>query len=159
MAQNEAKDPPKRVQEAPKRPKKVIPNRRGGVPPVYPHPRGAIWDPKMAPKPIPKRSNIETKIEDETEATQDDLGAVLERSWVDLGPILGSILAKKYWKTYYFVKNRFFEHKSVRRRFRDQLGPKKAPKMTSQMGPRSTPKRTKIDIKILINFDANPKGR
>ena len=28
MAQNEAKDPPKRVQEAPKRPKKVIPNRK-----------------------------------------------------------------------------------------------------------------------------------
>ena len=28
MAQNEAKDPPKRVQEAPERPKKVIPNRK-----------------------------------------------------------------------------------------------------------------------------------
>ena len=79
----------------------------GGVPPVYPHPRGAIWDPKMAPKPIPKRSKIDAKIEDEKKATQDDLGAVLERSWFDLGPTLGSILAKKYWKTYYFVKNTF----------------------------------------------------
>ena len=28
MAQNEAKDAPKRLQEAPKRPKKVIPNRK-----------------------------------------------------------------------------------------------------------------------------------
>ena len=28
MAQNDAKDAPKRLQEAPKRPKKVIPNRK-----------------------------------------------------------------------------------------------------------------------------------
>ena len=89
--------------------------------------REAIWDPKTAPKSIPKRSKIEAKIQDDEKAIQDDLGPVLERSWVDLGPILGSILSKNHWKTYCFVKNRFFEGKSVRRRFRDQLGPKKAP--------------------------------
>ena len=42
---------------------------------------------------MPKRSKIEAKIQHPKKATQDDLGAVLERSWVDLGPILGSIWA------------------------------------------------------------------
>ena len=63
------------------------------------NPLGAIWDPKTAPKSIPKRSKIEAKIQDEKKATQDDLGPILERSWVDLGPILGSIWAKNQWKT------------------------------------------------------------
>ena len=58
--------------------------------------RGAIWEAKMAPKPIPKRSKIEAKIQDEKKETQDDLGPILQRSWVDLGPILGFILANKY---------------------------------------------------------------
>ena len=47
----------------------------------------------------PKRLKIEAKIQDEKKAIQDDLGPVLERSWVDLGPILGSILSKNHWKT------------------------------------------------------------
>ena len=90
-------------------------------------PRGSIWEAKTAPKPTPKRSKIEAKIEEAKKAIQDDLGPVLERSRVDLGPSLGSILAIFYWKTYYFVNNHSFEDKPVRRRFRDQLGPKKAP--------------------------------
>ena len=60
-----------------------------------------------------------------------------------------------------FVEHIFFEDKTVRRRFRDQLGPKKAPKCPQhepKRGPRSTPKRPKIDIKIDMNFDANPRG-
>ena len=46
-----------------------------------------------------------------------------------------------------FVNIHFFEDKSVRRRFRDQLGPKKAPtlpKMTPKRDPRSSPNRPKI---------------
>ena len=35
---------------------------RGGVPPVYPHPRGAIWEAKSAPKSIPKQLKTEANI-------------------------------------------------------------------------------------------------
>ena len=52
---------------------------------------------------------------------------ILDTSWSDLGPILGSIWAKNHRKTSYFVTNHFFDEKTTRRRFRDQLGPKKAP--------------------------------
>ena len=51
-------------------------------------PRSAIWEAKMTPKPIPKRSKIEAKIQETKKAIQDDLGPVLGRYWVDLGPIL-----------------------------------------------------------------------
>ena len=108
MAQNEAKDAPKRLQEAPKRLKKAIPNRKTKKgpnqddpktvldrPPVDYHqfapPRGSIWEAKSVPKSIPKRLKTEAKFQDDEKAIQDDLGPVLERSWVDLGPILGSI--------------------------------------------------------------------
>ena len=110
MTQNEAKDVPTRLQEAPKRPQKVIPNRKtekgpnqddpktvldppgGGVPPVWCHPRGSIWEAKTAATSTPNRSKIEAKIQDEKKAIQGDLRPVLERSWVDLGPISASIL-------------------------------------------------------------------
>ena len=56
------------------------------------------------------------------------------RSWTRLGAILGRFgapsWAKKRLKPFILkglVKNHFFEDKTVRRRFRDQLGPKKAP--------------------------------
>ena len=95
---------------------------------AQPPPPGSIWEPKTAPKPTPKRSKIEAKVQDDKRTIQDDLGPVLERSWVDLGPILGSSLAKKHYKkTQCFVSNHFFDDKTVRRQFRDQLGPKKAP--------------------------------
>ena len=117
MPQNEATDAPKRLQEALKSPQKVIPNGKmkkgpnqdypktdldstgGGVPPVYPHPRGSIWEAKTAPRATPKRSKIEANKQDEKKPIQDDLGPILERSWFDLGPILGSILSKNHWKT------------------------------------------------------------
>ena len=63
---------------------------------VKPPSRAPTWEPKTTPKPTPKRSKIEVKNQDEKEAIQDDLGPVLGRSWVDLGPILGSILVQKY---------------------------------------------------------------
>ena len=52
-------------------------------------PQNCKIEAKMAPKPTPKRSNIEAKIQDEKKAIQDDLGPVLERSWVVLGRHLG----------------------------------------------------------------------
>ena len=70
----------------------------GPISTAQPPPPGAIWEAKTAPKPIPKRSKIEAKIQDEKKAIQDDLGSVLGRSWVDLGPILGSFLVKNHWK-------------------------------------------------------------
>ena len=73
---------------------------------------------------------------------------------------MGARRPQKYWKTYYFVQHHFFEDKTVRRRFWDQLRPTKAPrgaKMTPKRDPRSTPKRPKTDIKIELNFDAKTK--
>ena len=79
------------------------------------------------PKRSLKRSKIKAKIEKRKKAIQDDQGPVLERSWSLSGRHVGARRPQKYWKTYYFVQNHFFEDKTVRRRFRDQLGPKKAP--------------------------------
>ena len=70
---------------------------------------------------------------------------------------MGARRPQKYWKTYYFVHNHFFEDKTLRRRFWDQLRPTRAPKgakRTPKRDPRSTPKRPKTDIKIELNFDA-----
>ena len=113
MAQNEAKDAPKRppkttrrgTQEAqksdpeskdekrtePRRSQDRLgpPTRR--LPPAQRRPRGSTWEAKMVPKPTPKRSKFEAKIQDEKKAIQDDLGPVLERSWVDLGCHLGRL--------------------------------------------------------------------
>ena len=47
MAQNDAKDAPKRLQEAPKRPKKVIPNRKTKKGPNRDDPKTAL-DPRGA---------------------------------------------------------------------------------------------------------------
>ena len=89
------------------------------------------------------------------------------RSWVRLEPImscLGCHLEALETLWHYacrcFVKIHFFDVKTVRRRFRGQLGPKKAPrgpKMTPKRDPRSTPKRPKTDIKIDLNFNAKTK--
>ena len=49
------------------------------------------------------------KTKSKKEALEDRLGAVLGRSWVVLGAVLGSFLVVLYWKTYYFVKNSVFE--------------------------------------------------
>ena len=52
-------------------------------------PRGSIWEPKSAPKRNQKQSKIEAKNQDDKKTIQDDLGPVLERSWVVLGRHLG----------------------------------------------------------------------
>ena len=54
----------------------------------------------------------------------------LDPSWSDLRSFWSAILGEKTPEAVYlkgFVKNHFFEDKTVRRRFRDQLRPKKAP--------------------------------
>ena len=84
-------------------------------------PRGSIWEAKMAPESIPKRSKIEAKIQDEKKATQDDLGPILERSWVDLGPILGLWNRSKHYACRCFVNIHFFDVKTVRRRLWDDF--------------------------------------
>jgi hypothetical protein len=127
---------------------------------LFPHPEGSIWAPQNDPKRSRKRSKIEAKIESRKKAIHDDQGPVLERSWSLWGRHVGARRPQKYWKTYYFVQNHFFEDKTVRKRFRDQLKRKNAPsgaKTTPKRDPRSTPKRPKIDIKIDINFDAKTK--
>ena len=62
---------------------------QGAGAPVRALPWGAIWEAKTTPKPTPKRSKIEAKIQDEKKTIQDDLGPVLERSRVVLGRHLG----------------------------------------------------------------------
>ena len=52
-------------------------------------PPGAIWEAKSAQKRNPKRSKIEAKNKEDKITIQDDLGPVLERSWVVLGRRLG----------------------------------------------------------------------
>ena len=42
-------------------------------------------------------------------ALEDRLGAVLGRSWLVLGVVLGSFLLILYWFLYYFVTNEVFE--------------------------------------------------
>ena len=89
------------------------------------------------------------------------------RSWTLLGAIMGRFGApswgKKRLKPFILnglVKNHFFDDKTVRRRFGDQLRRAKSPKgakMTPKRDPGSTPKRPKIDIQIDINFDAKTK--
>ena len=56
------------------------------------------------------------------------LKAVLGRSWGDLGPVLGSILAIWYWKTYYFVRNDVFEKIKSQDASWGNLGPILVPK-------------------------------
>ena len=46
MAQNEAKDVPKRLQEAPKRPKKIIPNRKTKKAPKQDDPKTLLDRPR-----------------------------------------------------------------------------------------------------------------
>ena len=47
MAENEAKDAPKRLQEAPKRPKKVIPNRKTKKGPNQDDPKTVLDRPRV----------------------------------------------------------------------------------------------------------------
>ena len=98
--------------------------------------QGRIWEAKTAPKPIPKRTKIETKIEEEQKndprRSWTRLRTILGRSWPHLGINCGNFLSENVL----FRENHFFDDKTVRRRFRDQLRWTKTPK-----GPETTPKR------------------
>ena len=63
----------------------------------------------MRPKCDPRRTKIEDKNEVEKRCSCDRLGAVLGRSWLILGVVLGSFLLILYWFLYYFVTNEVFE--------------------------------------------------
>ena len=49
-----------------------------------------------------------TKTMSKKDALEDRLGAVLGRSWLVLGVVLGSFLVILYWFLYYFVTNEVF---------------------------------------------------
>ena len=75
------------------------------------------------------------------------LKAVLGGSWGELGPILGSILAISYWKTYYFVQNDVFEKIRLQDLSWTDLGPIWAPKGVqdgSLLGPKLGQRSLKI---------------
>ena len=114
--QNDPRSAQKRPQEEPKTTQKAIPNDKtkkgpnqddlwtvldrpgADLPTIHalpgPH-LGAQIGTKIDTKTIKNRSEKSRR----KKTAQDDHGPVLERSWVDLGPILESILAKKHWKT------------------------------------------------------------
>ena len=113
----------------------------------------AKWD--------PRRTKIEHKNEDEKRSSSGS-------SWSRLGSILGRLGCRLGVKivlsprvALVFLKNHFFDVKTVRRRLWDQLWPTKAPKrpkMTPKTEPKSTPRRSKIDVKIVIKNDGKPRG-
>ena len=58
------------------------------------------------------------------------------------------------------MNNHFFEDKTVRRGFWDQLGPTKGPNepnMGPKREPKTTPRRSKIDVKIYLKNDTKTK--
>ena len=146
--QNDPRSAQKRPQEEPKTTKKAIPNDKTKKGPnqddlgtVLDRPRadfqaqacpwGTIWEAKTAPKSIPKRSKIEAKNQDEKKRSK----TILDPSWGDLGPSwvpswadldLKIVLSPRV--ALVFLKNHFFDVKTVRRRLWDQLWPTKAPK-------------------------------
>ena len=73
--------------------------------PLFGAQRGA----KMRPKCDLRRTKNEDKNEDKKNALEDRLGAVLGRSWLVLGVVLGSCLLILSWFLYYFVTNEVFE--------------------------------------------------
>ena len=110
MAQNKAKDAPKRLQEAPKRPKKVIPNRKTKKGPNQDDPKTVLDRPpadlpssaappglhlgaqngtKIDPKTIKNRSEYSRRTKGDPRRSWTHLGAILGRSWPHLGVNLG----------------------------------------------------------------------
>ena len=76
----------------------------------YEHPLlGVPRGTKMRPKSGPRRTKIEGKNEVEKDALEDRLGAVLGRSWVVLGAVLGPWKCSKHYACRCFVKIQVFE--------------------------------------------------
>ena len=102
MAQNEAKDAPKRLQEAPKRPKKVIPNRKTKKGPNQDDPKTVLDRPlsdlctSAAPPGLHLGGQNGTKVDPKTikNRSENSRGnknrskTILDPSWSDLGSIL-----------------------------------------------------------------------
>ena len=98
MAQNEAKDAPKRLQEAPKRPKKVIPNRKTKKGPNQDDPKTVLDRPpadlhsSAAPPGLHLGGQNGTKIDPKTIKIRSEKskGKNIDprRSWTRLGAIL-----------------------------------------------------------------------
>ena len=107
---------------------------------------------KIDPKTIQNRS-------EKSRGKQKRSKTILDPSWGDLGPSwvpswadldLKIVLSPSV--ALVFVKNHFFDVKTVRRRLWDQLWPTKAPKrpkMTPKTEPKSTPRRSKIETKSM----------
>ena len=178
MTQNEAKDAPKRLQEAPKMSKKVIPSRKTKKEPNQNDPRAALDPPRGGDTPsLPSPQGLHlggqngTKIDPKTIKNRSKKSRVKKndprRSWAHLGAILGrlgchlgALETLWHYACRCFVNIHFFDVKTVRRRSWDQLWPTKAPKrpkMTPKTEAKSTPRRSKIDIKIDIKNDAKTK--
>ena len=121
---------------------------------------GAQMGAKVCQNRTQNGSKSKTKTKTKKEALEDRHGAVLGRSWVVLGAVLGPQKPSRHYACRCFVNIHFFDVKTVRRRSWDQLWPTKAPKrpkMTPKTEPKSTPRRSKIDVKIVIKNDAKTK--
>ena len=64
-----------------------------------------------------------SKTMSKNDALEDRLGAVLGRSWLVLGVVLGSFLVILYWFLYYFVTNEVFEKMRCQEATWADLGP------------------------------------
>ena len=134
MAQNEAKDVPKRLQEAPKRPQKVISNRKTKKGPNQDDPKtvldrqgvdyhqlsGAPGAPFGRPKRHQNRSQNDKKSKRKFKTKKRRPKTILDPSWSDLGSILapswgqfGSKLTPRWGQD---------RHKIAPRRVQDRLG-------------------------------------
>ena len=79
-----------------------------------------------------------TKTKTKKEALEDRLGAVLGRSWLVLGRLLGSFLLFFHWFLKLFVKNQFFQKCRFLR----------GPTFSNVFSPKSTPRRGRDRPKI-----------
>ena len=152
-AQNRSKGAPRRPPEEPKRVKKANPNRKTKKGPNQDDPNTVLDAPRAdlpsiaAPPGLHLGGQIGTKTEPKTIKNRSEKSRGKNndprRSWTRLGAILGRLgchlgTLETLWRyaCRCFVKIHFFDVKTVRRRFRGQLGPKKAPR-----GAKMTPKR------------------
>ena len=109
---------------------------------------GALLRRFWSPKCLPKRPQNDTKTSQKSRRKMHHffiaLGPVLDRSWSDLGPVLGS---KKWFSPYVFqcfVKIDVFEKRPLQDAFLAQLDPIWAPKRRpkgAQDDPKTDPKR------------------
>ena len=126
---------------------------------------GRLWAPKIDQNRTQNESKFKTIFNSEKVGLQEPLGAVLGRSWGILEVILGSILALRYWNSYYLVKIHVFDVDKLSRRVFDRTWPllasksaKNDPKMAPQNDPKSIKNRCQKMIKILI-ASKRPKAR